>query len=82
VSDADKMGCASSTAVSEYDDYDWNALPDDIKNAAKTLGYDEQIWDSDGKTPSDEKDWEELTAEQQAAAKVLGYDEEKWDGGD
>lgn len=73
------MGGCCSSAAGEYDDYDWNELPDDVKEAAKVLGYDKKIWDGDGKPPTDDKDWDELTKEQQEAAIVLGYDEDKWD---
>jgi len=72
-------GCCSNSAAGEYDDYDWNELPENVRDAAKKLGYDKKMWDNDGKPPADDKDWEELTPEEQEAAKVLGYDEAKWD---
>jgi hypothetical protein len=62
-----------------YDDYDWEDLPEKIQKAATVLGYTEDKWDYDKKVASEEKDWEELTDAEKKAAKVLGYDEKKWD---
>ena len=62
-----------------YDDYDWDELPAEAKKAAEVLGYNKQLWDSEGKPASDSKDWAELTKEEQAAAQVLGYNQKKWD---
>lgn len=72
------MGCFGSKYVNEWDDYDWKELPDNIKAAAKTLGFTKSIWDKDGKAPSEENEWEELTKEQQAAATTMGYTETTW----
>ena len=33
-------------------------LPDEVKEAAKTLGYNKKSWDNDGKIALDENDWE------------------------
>ena len=33
------MGCFGSKFATEWDDYDWKELPDNIKEAAKKLGY-------------------------------------------
>jgi hypothetical protein len=65
--------------MAKYDCCDWDELPKDAQAAAKTLGYNEKIWDSNGKAPSDSKDWDDLSEAEQAAAKVLGYDEDSWD---
>ena len=62
-----------------YEDYDWDELPDNVREAATTLGYTKKIWDKDKKPASDDKDWEDLTPEERAAAQVLGYDERTWD---
>ena len=63
----------------KYDDFDWEELPDDVKNAATVLGYNEKKWDNDEKVEVDKYDWNELTAEQQQAAAVLGYTQKLWD---
>jgi len=62
-----------------YEEYDFDDLPPEVRNAAKFLGYTSSIWDKDGKVPLEKKDWAELTKEQQGAASVLGYTAEKWD---
>ena len=62
-----------------YADVEWDKLLPDIKAAAITLGYTQEIWENDEEPPTDEHDWDELTSEQQEAAKLLGYTEEKWD---
>ena len=31
----------------KYDDYDWKELPDNVKEAAKKLGYTKKIWNAD-----------------------------------
>ena len=64
--------------MTEYEEYDWAELPADALAAAKTLGYNENIWDTDKQVEADDCDWDELTSEQQAAAKVLGYSEKTW----
>jgi len=65
--------------ATHYEDYDYDELPEEAKQAASTLGYDAKLWNSDGKPPSEDKDWEELTPEERKAAEVLGYTEETWD---
>ena len=50
--------------------------------SAKTLGYDEALWNGNGQIPIENKDWEELSDEQKKAAEVLGFDEDEWDDSD
>lgn len=66
------MGC-------KYDDYDWDDLPDDAKQAAEVLGYTRRLWDDDEDTDATEKDWDDLNPVEQAAAKTLGYTERSWE---
>ena len=53
-------------------------MPEEAKEAAATLGYDQNMWDHDLGTTCDEKMWNELTSDEQEAARVLGYDEVAW----
>jgi hypothetical protein len=62
-----------------YEEYDWEDLPEKIQKAYMVLGYNEDMWDEDKDAPSEDKDWEELTEEEKNAAKVLGFNEKKWD---
>ncbi len=63
----------------KYDDYDWDELPEEAKEAAKKLGLNKKKWDNDGKSKYDNYDWEELPDDVRKAAEILGYDEELWD---
>jgi hypothetical protein len=54
--------------ANHYEDYDYDELPEEVRKAANTLGYDKKMWDGDGKPPSENKDWEELTKEEREAA--------------
>lgn len=65
--------------ANHYEDFDWDELTEEVRAAATTLGYDQKLWDGDGKASSDQKDWEELTTEERKAAELLGYTEETWD---
>eukprot|EP00559_Dactyliosolen_fragilissimus_P008961 CAMPEP_0184861932 /NCGR_PEP_ID=MMETSP0580-20130426/6512_1 /TAXON_ID=1118495 /ORGANISM="Dactyliosolen fragilissimus" /LENGTH=66 /DNA_ID=CAMNT_0027359613 /DNA_START=156 /DNA_END=356 /DNA_ORIENTATION=+ len=62
-----------------YNDYDWDELPSDAKEAAKTLGYNKSTWDKQGFIKIEEYDWDELSKKQQNAAIVLGYNKASWD---
>ena len=61
-----------------YDEYTWDELPPCIKDAAKTLGYDEISWDGGYDVPTTEKKWDELTVKEKVAAARLGYNEDFW----
>ena len=61
-----------------YLDMDWEELPEEAKNAATTLGLDQNSWDNDVKVPSFDKDWQDLSQDEKRAANVLGWDEEEW----
>ena len=67
--------------VVNYDNYDFKDLPDEVKEAARYLGYTSSIWDDDGTIPIYNNDWDDLTIEEQNAARVLGYSRDKWDHG-
>lgn len=54
-------------------------MPQDVKEAAKFLGFTRSIWEKDGMIPLESKDWAYLTAKQQNAAGTLGYTKDKWD---
>lgn len=75
---------ADEESDSSYEDLDWEALPDKVQNAAKTLGYNQRKWNDCIPTKYDDYAWSDLSPEQQEAALILGYSEsrwEKWDNG-
>merc|ERR1712238_139354 len=62
---------------------DWMELPNEMKNAAISLGYNQETWDEtmddDEIMPFDKK-WQQLTETQQGAVSLLfGYNPETWD---
>jgi hypothetical protein len=65
--------------MGEYDDDDWEELPSEIQEAAKLLGYTEELWDKDREPAECDKSWKKLTTAQQEAATKLGYDQKAWD---
>jgi len=71
----------STEGANEYDEYDFDDLPSEVKKAAKCLGFTRSIWDNDGKIPLESKAWADLTEAQQNAACTIGYTKEKWEGG-
>ena len=71
---------ASLAVIGMWDNYGWTELPQDIKEALSTLGYDQKIWNYGGAAFSDALMWEELTPEQQVAAAKLGYNLQLWNG--
>ena len=66
----------------KYEDYDWDELPKEVQDAAKTIGYNKKLWDKNKPAATDDYDWSELSPAQQEAAKVLGYTEQTWDAED
>ena len=68
-----------------YEDYDWSELPtqrsdnENVKAAAKDLGFTKTTWDTNLTVPTDYLDWANLTTSEQEAAMILGYDECTWD---
>lgn len=64
-----------------YENYDWNELPQEVKAAARILGWDKELWDNDETVFSDKLFWDEMSVELQEAAATLGYDQISWDSG-
>jgi len=67
-------------------DVEWNQLADGKKEAAITLGYDEESWCASEEDYVEEQadnwldsDWAELPNNVKKAAKVFGFDSDKWD---
>lgn len=64
-------------AKSYLDEY-WSDLPKDIKIVAKRIGYNKNLWDSDGRTPMESKEWQDLTPNERKDVGIIGYTETKW----
>eukprot|EP00980_Cylindrotheca_fusiformis_P019009 scaffold6374_cov121-Cylindrotheca_fusiformis.AAC.10 len=69
----------SSSSSQQFYDFDWNDLPEDVKEAARGLGYTPKSWDTNVEPKSCEKDWKDLSAVEQTLAKKLGYNQLTWD---
>lgn len=65
--------------MGKYDDYDWKELPEEVKAAAKVLGYNKKMWNKDEEPAVSDEYWDDLTPEQQQAAATIGYTKETWD---
>jgi Na+-driven multidrug efflux pump len=67
--------------VPYYDNYDWSELPRAAQTAAKTLGYNKNMWNK-GTEPERllALRWDGLTLTQKAAALELGWDKGRWNG--
>jgi len=68
--------------ATDMSDEDWIDLPNNIKNAAIQLGYNQEMWDTQGDMPAAifDKKWDQLTEEQKnAASMVFGYNESIWE---
>jgi hypothetical protein len=69
----------NSTENKSYINYDWNDLPENIKNAAQRIGYNKKIWDADGDLTINEKEWKDFNSIEQQDLKTIGYNEASWD---
>eukprot|EP00578_Thalassiosira_sp_NH16_P017070 CAMPEP_0181128794 /NCGR_PEP_ID=MMETSP1071-20121207/28964_1 /TAXON_ID=35127 /ORGANISM="Thalassiosira sp., Strain NH16" /LENGTH=77 /DNA_ID=CAMNT_0023214709 /DNA_START=251 /DNA_END=484 /DNA_ORIENTATION=+ len=65
--------------MTKYEDYDWKELDNEVKTAAKKLGYTKKMWDADQEPDCCDEYWEDLDEDQRQAAAVLGYDKDSWD---
>ena len=61
-----------------YEDYRWKELPDEVREAAITLGYTKKKWDKDKEPKKCYKYWTELSETEKEAALMLGYDHKRW----
>ena len=59
--------------LDEYEDYDFEELPKDVKTYIIKLGYTKEIWDYD------DYDWDELPEKIKTAVTNAGYTQETWD---
>lgn len=66
-----------------WDKYWWKDLKDDQKEAATALGWDQNMWDTNGGPPDTEAmGFHDLSHEQRKAAELFGYHPKLWDHGD
>eukprot|EP00584_Thalassiosira_punctigera_P009986 CAMPEP_0172535654 /NCGR_PEP_ID=MMETSP1067-20121228/7564_1 /TAXON_ID=265564 ORGANISM="Thalassiosira punctigera, Strain Tpunct2005C2" /NCGR_SAMPLE_ID=MMETSP1067 /ASSEMBLY_ACC=CAM_ASM_000444 /LENGTH=75 /DNA_ID=CAMNT_0013320595 /DNA_START=159 /DNA_END=386 /DNA_ORIENTATION=+ len=68
--------------MTKYEDMDWGELPEDVKEAAKKLGYTKKMWNGDKEPKVCDEYWDDLDEDQRQAATVIGYNKETWDAED
>ena len=73
------MGFGMDGKKTKYLDYTWNRLPHGARSAATNLGYNQNLWDSDGWVECCDKWWEDLNYSERENAIALGWDQSAWD---
>jgi hypothetical protein len=63
----------------DHEDLSWDRLPATIQKAAKILGYDNKLWDTDKDPEPAKKDWDELSPAERNAASTLQYNKISWE---
>jgi len=66
------------TKIPNYDAWEWDDLPQHIKDAASLLGYTKEDWDSSEKIDTTERKWSDLTRIEKNAARSIGYTKRYW----
>lgn len=62
-----------------FDHLFWMGLPPYAKDAAKSVGFDQQLWDEGKALPEIfGKPWEDVSDDKKAALQTLGYFERSW----
>lgn len=58
---------------------EWKELSRKRRNAARVLGYNQNLWDRVIDVEIMDSEWKSLTSKQQKAASILDYTEERWE---
>ena len=79
------MPATNNAMAGKYHSFEWDALPEVAKDAAKTLGLNSETWNKTNTANMGQNKnvaWNQLTQGQQTAAHVLGYNAHTWDSTD
>ena len=79
------LGYNSGSYENFYSDYNFAELPADVQDAAKAVGYDQEVWDECDEevcAKVDDKYWKGLKKGERINMKVLGYDCWTWNNYD
>jgi len=63
----------------KYEDVMWADLPDSVRGAAESLGYDEDTWDAREWFDIDDSHWRDLGLQERKACMKLGWDRNSWE---
>lgn len=69
----------STDKHAKYEDVPWANLPDRAREAAETIGFNEDTWDGKEWLPIDDKRWKHLTDEELEACTCLDWTRDSWD---
>jgi hypothetical protein len=75
---AETLGWDETAWDHQYENKDWDDLPEVVKKAAAATGFTKELWDDDEWPDALYKDWDELTVGQRRAMNVLGYHKWAW----
>jgi len=65
--------------MADYENMNWNGLPQEIKDAMTVLGWSKSAWNLGESVSTESMIWSELSSDQQNAAGLYGYDQQTWD---
>jgi len=77
---ATTLGWDVTSWDNKYEQTEWKDVPNDVKKAAESLGFTQEMWDDDSWPEGlEHKDHDELTKDEKAAVAVMGYNKLDWD---
>jgi hypothetical protein len=77
---AEALGWDEDAWDHKYEHSDFCEIPDHVKRAAESLGFDQAMWDEDRwPDATKDKDWDDLTDTEKSAYAVFGYTKPSWD---
>ena len=77
-----RQATAARARICRWNNVDWQDMSEEQRKAWQTLGWTQQMWDSDDPAAppaSDSKAWTDLSEDERAAAGLLGYKPNSWD---
>jgi hypothetical protein len=76
---AETLGYDVTSWDTKYSDDNSADVPENVSEAAMSVGFTQELWDNDSWPEVLNKDWDELTPAQQKAGMVLGYSKWGWE---
>ncbi|KAG7363083.1 hypothetical protein IV203_026443 [Nitzschia inconspicua] len=74
------------TTDGEFSDFEtkyeltlWKDLPEDVRNAAIEIGYNEEMWNNNEECHVGGKHWHDLSEAELKAVQTLGWEEKAWE---
>mmetsp|Transcript_18592 Transcript_18592/g.28944 ORF Transcript_18592/g.28944 Transcript_18592/m.28944 type:complete len:415 (-) Transcript_18592:574-1818(-) len=73
------LGHGAGAVTTEGINRQWAELKGKERAAAQMLGFNQELWDNDGKIPIDQLTWDQLSELQKRSATVLHFNKKMWD---